>query len=195
MEEGDEGGDGFKLDVVVAASGFGNKEQQILAEYMEEVQQDAGAVEDEEMEEESDEEEGSSESEGVDADGKTGDGPADSDGDNDNASQPRSASSRRSRAPSPTDSLVEHTASMHLTTPLDPSCDEERENGKSDDNDDNTSSKQHPVKERVASDLTKQRTRQARYHSKRSTRKAGRPTGSKAKQDTRVKLDSSGFWD
>lgn len=32
MEEGDENGEGFKLDVVVAASGFGNKEQQILSE-------------------------------------------------------------------------------------------------------------------------------------------------------------------
>ncbi|KLO20210.1 RIO1-domain-containing protein [Schizopora paradoxa] len=76
LDEGDENGENFKLDVVVAASGFGNKEQQILSEYMLDVQGDAGAAEDEEMEEESDEEEEeeNSESDGEVPNDKTHDG-------------------------------------------------------------------------------------------------------------------------
>ncbi|KIY47021.1 hypothetical protein FISHEDRAFT_14550, partial [Fistulina hepatica ATCC 64428] len=47
----------------------------------------------------------------------------------------------------------------------------------------------------VSSDLKKSRVRQERkFHSKVNTRRAGRPRGSKAKQDTRVRLDSSGVW-
>jgi RIO kinase 2 len=51
------------------------------------------------------------------------------------------------------------------------------------------------VKEVVSSDRAKSRARQERkYHSKKSSRRAGRPQGSKAKQDIRVKPDSTGFW-
>ncbi|KAF9489667.1 hypothetical protein BDN71DRAFT_1356272, partial [Pleurotus eryngii] len=54
----------------------------------------------------------------------------------------------------------------------------------------------HGVKSIVSSDLSKTRARQQRlHHSKRSVRQAGRPQGSKAKQDTRVKLDTKGGWD
>lgn len=52
------------------------------------------------------------------------------------------------------------------------------------------------IKGIVSSDLTKARARQQRkYHSKRGARSAGRPQGSKAKQDTRVKITQSGVWD
>lgn len=52
------------------------------------------------------------------------------------------------------------------------------------------------VKNIVSSNLLKSRAQQQRkYHSKRGARKAGRPQGSKAKQDTRVKMDGSGVWD
>jgi len=52
------------------------------------------------------------------------------------------------------------------------------------------------IKSKVASDISKQRAQQKRkYHSKRSTRNAGRSQGSKAKQDTRVRMaDHGGFW-
>ncbi len=52
------------------------------------------------------------------------------------------------------------------------------------------------IKAIVAADITKMRSQQQRkYHSKRSTRTAGRAHGSKSKQDTRVKLsDYGGFW-
>jgi len=51
------------------------------------------------------------------------------------------------------------------------------------------------IKTRVTSDLSKTHSYQQRkYHSKRSTRQVGRPQGSKAKQDTKVRLDRSGIW-
>ncbi|KAF9453749.1 hypothetical protein P691DRAFT_657551 [Macrolepiota fuliginosa MF-IS2] len=52
------------------------------------------------------------------------------------------------------------------------------------------------IRGKVISDLSKTRSHQQRkYHSKRSTRQVGRPQGSKAKQDKKVKLDRSGIWD
>ena len=51
------------------------------------------------------------------------------------------------------------------------------------------------IKHKVTSDLSKNMAREQRkYHSKRAVRKAGRPQGSKAKQDTRVKVDHHGVW-
>lgn len=50
------------------------------------------------------------------------------------------------------------------------------------------------IKTKVQHDLSKRRAQQQRkYHSKRSIRNAGRPQGSKAKQDKRIKRDQ--FWD
>lgn len=54
---------------------------------------------------------------------------------------------------------------------------------------------QSGIKEIVSSDLSRQRARQKqKYHSKRGAQRAGRPKGSKAKQDNRVKMDNSGVW-
>jgi len=51
------------------------------------------------------------------------------------------------------------------------------------------------VKDIVSSDIFKKQAQQQRkYHSKRSVRNAGRPKGSKAKQDTRVKVDKNDIW-
>jgi RIO kinase 2 len=57
--------------------------------------------------------------------------------------------------------------------------------------------KNDSIKAIVSSDMTKKRSQQQRkYHSKRSTRNAGRQTGSKAKQDKRIKLgEHHGVWD
>ena len=57
--------------------------------------------------------------------------------------------------------------------------------------------KNDSIKAIVSSDMTKKRSQQHRkYHSKRSTRNAGRQMGSKAKQDKRVKLEHhSSVWD
>jgi RIO kinase 2 len=83
-----------------------------------------------------------------------------------------SRSPPQSRSPSPS-SLAKMTAALSL------------------------SSQQHSgIKDIVSSDLTKQRARQRqKYHSKRGAQRIGRPKGSKAKQDTRVKLDKSGVWE
>jgi len=48
------------------------------------------------------------------------------------------------------------------------------------------------VKDIVSSDILKKQAQQQRkYHSKRSVRNAGRAKGSKAKQDTRIKVDKN----
>ena len=52
------------------------------------------------------------------------------------------------------------------------------------------------IKEKVHSEVSKRRAREVRkYHSKKGTQRIGRPKGSKAKQDARVKVDGGGFWD
>jgi RIO kinase 2 len=50
-------------------------------------------------------------------------------------------------------------------------------------------------RDRVACDLAKRARQQKKYHTKRGAQRAGRPQGSKAKQDTRVKVDKSGIWE
>ncbi|KAI0051784.1 hypothetical protein FA95DRAFT_1468508, partial [Auriscalpium vulgare] len=52
------------------------------------------------------------------------------------------------------------------------------------------------VREQAAVEAGKERARQQRkYHSKRNGQRIGRAKGSKAKQDTRVRVDQSGMWD
>ena len=52
----------------------------------------------------------------------------------------------------------------------------------------------HSIKDKVTSELAKNRSQQQRkYHSRKSAKRAGRPKGSKAKQDTRIKLEPG--WD
>ncbi|KAI0788580.1 hypothetical protein C8Q75DRAFT_239510 [Abortiporus biennis] len=84
------------------------------------------------------------------------------------------ASRHESRSSSPT-SLIDATASLSIV---------EREN-------------ENNFKDRVASEVSKQYSKQQRkYHSKRGAQRiGGRQKGSKAKMDTRVKLDRGGIWD
>ena len=121
-----------------------------------------------------------------------------------------SNASRRSRAPSPTDSLIAHTASLHLSPPTEdteygehidtPVSISTRTTGNTNGGEDvDLTSAAVPalsVKERVASDITRNQTRQAnKYHAKSRGRKIGRPKGSKAKQDWRVKVDQGSGWE
>ena len=128
--------------------------------------------------------------------------------DPDEESDEESRNSRRSLAPSPTESLVARAASLSLDPGggcPDPDSREvelvnivhgtERNDEEPLDLDSISEKPLHSIKERVASDIARQRARQGKYHSKRSSRKIGRPTGSKAKQDMRVKLDRTGIWD
>lgn len=203
--------DTFRLDVVVEASGFGRKDMRVLEEYMETVKDDESASEgdeeivegdssegdvsengpyDEEMSDVKDEdktqsevikEEVISESEAATAANEanatmwTTSIPeeerrtSDAESRARSISPPRSDLSRsppRSRSVSPS-TLEKMMAAMDLSG----------------------------IKDKVASDLSKSRNKQQRkHHSKRAVRKAGRPQGSKAKQDLRVKPDRQGDW-
>lgn len=79
-----------------------------------------------------------------------------------------SRSPPRSRSPSP-DTLAKMTAALKLRA--------------------------EDVRERVATDLAKRERQQKKYHTKRGAQRVGRPQGSKAKQDQRVRLDRGGIWD
>lgn len=79
-----------------------------------------------------------------------------------------SRSPPRSRSPSP-DTLAKMTAALKLRAV--------------------------DVRERVATDLARRERQQKKYHTKRGAQRVGRPQGSKAKQDQRVKLDRGGIWD
>ncbi|KAF8216153.1 RIO1 family-domain-containing protein [Mycena galopus ATCC 62051] len=181
-EDGVATGD-FRLDVMVAASGFKQKDMKMLEEYMEAVKND-GEGEDEGSEEDSEEESSDDSSEEEDEgnvetrqEDEENDeppeitrGPADSEDEAEFSESSKlstlSRSPPRSRAGSP--SVEKSVASLTLDS----------------------------VKERVAAEVTKTRAQQKRkFHSKRNTRRAGRSQGSKAKQDSRVKLDNSGVWE
>ncbi|KII93580.1 hypothetical protein PLICRDRAFT_171314 [Plicaturopsis crispa FD-325 SS-3] len=208
---GKEGGEGFRLDVVVAASGFGRREEKVLEEYMEQVkaEEPQDEDEDEDSSEEGDEDRDEDEDEEVrgeqegeillDQDTKMDTAPPlDADPQASTSQLPTnlptspppsiptpaspisSTSSTRlrnlsrsppaSRSPSP-DSLEKMTAALSL-----------RDN--------------NHLRDTVSSDIARSRAREQRkHHSKRGARRVGRPMGSKAKQDTRVKVDSSGMWD
>ena len=117
--------------------------------------------------------------------------------DSDSSVDSRSSFARRSRAPSPTDSLVEHAASLRL----EPSEDAEPASGPLEKAISNNTTAEPvaelpPIRERVAADIGRRHAKQtSKYHSKRGVRKIGRPKGSKAKQDLRVKVDRNGVWD
>ncbi|KAL4242116.1 protein kinase superfamily protein [Abortiporus biennis] len=191
MKDGADDGEGFRLDVVVSASGFKKSDQKILEEYMEAVGESrAESDEEEEDEEEESEEEEEGEENSEDPEAETGPrtvddlGEGTSETETDPALSPVStsrpisrsppASRHESRSSSPT-SLIDATASLSIV---------EREN-------------ENNFKDRVASEVSKQYSKQQRkYHSKRGAQRiGGRQKGSKAKMDTRVKLDRGGIWD
>lgn len=109
------------------------------------------------------------------------------------SAQSHSSFNRRSRAPSPTDSLVEHAASLRL----DPAEEAEGASGSPPTKIAAEPAAEAPtIRERVAADIGRHQARQtSKYHSKRGVKKIGRPKGSKAKQDMRVKVDRHGEWD
>ncbi|TDL28729.1 RIO1-domain-containing protein [Rickenella mellea] len=160
---------GFKLDVVVAASGFGTKSMKIIEEYMEAVGDEGGEIS------------GEHGSEGEEHSEEDDDGSHDEDLAYSPLAEEREGASNSVEYDDGGDSLTnncgeettrDHLASTHLSDPIKDS-----------------------VKQRVATDISHRQVSQSRYHSKRSTRRVGRPKGSKAKQDTRVKIDRSGVWE
>ena len=108
-------------------------------------------------------------------------------------------STQRSRAPSPTDSLIAHTSALQLQSPTKATHRSSHESEIGDENEEGAplgKLSRDAIRERITSDISRHHARQtSKYHSKRSTRRVGRPKGSKAKQDTRVKIDRSGVWE
>ncbi|KZW02603.1 RIO1-domain-containing protein [Exidia glandulosa HHB12029] len=183
--EGDE--EGFRLDVMVEASGFSKKDEDKLQKYMESVKGEDGPEEededeDEESEENSDEDEEEEEEEDV-------------EGEEDAQPTPHAEERRpaiiASHAP---DDIATGTANLSLGDPATepgspPGSESEDEDG---DGDDGT----RKIKERVASDVSRQRARQQRkHHTGKAGRNIGRPKGSKAKADGRVRAGDYAGWE
>ncbi|PVF93411.1 RIO1-domain-containing protein [Serendipita vermifera] len=179
LKEGEEGDEGFRLDIMVAASGFGGKEQAELEKFQEmnkENEQDEEDLsdDDEEEDEEDEVEQGS-----VEGDAEV----------------------------MPSEELSRTNEEEDDGSP--PSAEEGEEESQDEDatstNDVQTSKKQpkssqdvrrYPtdVKGAVSSELKNKRAKQERrYHSKKSVGKAGRAAGSKLKSDKRVRLNDG--WD
>ncbi|TFY83594.1 hypothetical protein EWM64_g426 [Hericium alpestre] len=181
------GEDDFQLDVVVSASGFGRKEMKVLEEYMEttkEEQNSEGSEEssDEEEEEEEEDEEVGEASDADDAIPEFTEGPSSSKTAYDVTDGTPSGvpSSSHPRSPSPSASTSSSVASLEEQTAA-ASLSEHRA--------------APDLKDRAAAEASKEHARQQRkHHSKRGAHRAGRPKGSKAKQDTRVRLDRGGMW-
>ncbi|KAK0506133.1 RIO1 family-domain-containing protein [Armillaria luteobubalina] len=212
----------FRLDVVVAASGFGNKDMKVLEEYMAAVNEEEGQDEEEEEEEEDDEDEDEGDNEGEEGLGEEKAGYREDEGqDQKDEIEAKEDVTRTSLKNMPTD-VDEH---QDRDVAMDDEPHQAKSRGRTEDYPSDVSdisetralSRSPPrsrsvspdslakmtealslnnVRNIVSSNLSKSRAQQQRkYHSKRGSRKAGRPQGSKAKQDTRVKMDGSGVWD
>jgi len=207
------GQDGFRLDVMVEASGFGRKEMKVLEEYMESVreeeQESAGSGDpDDEVVEEEDEEQTDYEADEQDVNPEQADQNVDVTCDPTDVEKGITSHSVHQASSDPTtpqfhgdpDSLkLEDLAISDLSDDrLSRSPPQSRREApvEEQDEDEEPSAQKSDIKSKVASDISKKRSQQQRkYHSKRSTRSAGRAHGSKAKQDTRVKSsDHGGVW-
>jgi len=243
-EEGAKDGDGedFRLDIVVAASGFKHSEQKVLEEYMEVVRgEDPGTSysdEEEDGDHSDDEEKGSErDSTGVDA-GLDPDASAEGHGpdttarraNHDHGGQKEAVitplspaegpagegarSSTGSGVPSVVRSVSVETGLRNLkvlegggpekgddqgseveTADLESDQDSDGDGTEDDEGTERqvTSSK---IKERVATEITKDKNRQRKYHTKKSAQrsKGGRAKGSKAKSSVKQQVASAGWF-
>ncbi|KAI0830670.1 RIO1 family-domain-containing protein [Trametes gibbosa] len=98
------------------------------------------------------------------------------------SSRPDSPQSARSRSGSPASSVADGTAALSLRSGRGAR---------------QWASASKDISDKVQSEVSKQRARQQRkYHTKKGAqRMGGRPQGSKRKQDTKIKVDSGGFWE
>ncbi|KAK7058906.1 Serine/threonine-protein kinase rio2 [Paramarasmius palmivorus] len=199
------GHDGFRLDVEVAASGFSRKDQKTLEEashslpeYMQAVKEDPEEDESNDMSESSDESHNSEEEydddDNAEKVGDEGDAELRLEGQNHN----RADNDVAQPSYDSLENAPERSSDEAADEPPSSNCSElSRSPPHSRSNSPiarEVPRKSKNIKDAVSSTLEKERSRQQRkYHSKRSTRRAGRPGGSKAKQDNRVKLDRG--WD
>ncbi|CCA77819.1 related to RIO2 protein [Serendipita indica DSM 11827] len=170
IKEGEKDEESFRLDVVVAASGFGRKDQEELEKYME-MQGGDDDRSQSESEEESDEDE-HSEAVPLNDNDVVPESGSDKEQGVENASE--QDSDDESRTSSSRSNLSERPRNSKKSKPK--------------------ARQEADVKELVSSELAKQRSRQEkRYHSKRSAGKPGRTKGSKMKSDKKVRVNDG--WD
>ncbi|RXW19864.1 hypothetical protein EST38_g5967 [Candolleomyces aberdarensis] len=199
-----EGETDFKLDVMVEASGFTKKDQKTLDEYMEAVREgegdnDSGEEDEEEVEEEEEEEEVANQQEEVEANQHN---EADSTGGRplslSPSSTPRASHSQLNPLESgnadPIAEVEEQLAELVILDEPNRSLSRSPPNSRPSSPSRSEPDSENDVKTKVQHDLSKRRAQQQRkYHSKRSIRNAGRPQGSKAKQDKKIRRDQ--FWE
>ncbi|KAF8912730.1 RIO1 family-domain-containing protein [Gymnopilus junonius] len=201
-EEPWSGQDSFRLDVMVEASGFGRREMKVLEEYMESVrEEEQGSSEPEEdmEEEDEDEETGDEEDRNAEKADIVLSGPKTFEARTVLHSTHQTSSISGPSVEDPDTLKLEELGISDLSDDrLSRSPPQSRRESPLEELDevDDPSVPKADIKSKVASDISKRRAQQQRkYHSKRSTRSAGRAQGSKAKQDTRVKLnDHGGVW-
>ncbi|KAH6917321.1 atypical/RIO/RIO2 protein kinase [Coprinopsis sp. MPI-PUGE-AT-0042] len=185
MAEATPDGADFRLDVVVEASGFKKEDMKALDEYMEaaaleeqgegEGSQEEDEEDDDEEEEEEEEEESEEEADEVIASTTIAQSTS--------LSEPTESQGAPAKEPG-----IPKASDLDLSK-LEISEEPQDVNGEVE-----TSEEEEPrMKTKAVAEANKKANQQRRkYHSKKSARNAGRPQGSKAKQDTRVKLDN--FW-
>ncbi|KAI0274644.1 RIO1 family-domain-containing protein [Gloeopeniophorella convolvens] len=185
--------EGFRLDVVVEASGFGRREMKALEEYMD-------SVKETEPEEEGDSVEEDEEIEELEDDDEEDEERAQSGGEDPvHVAEVPGISTRRLER-------WHHDAQATSTAAVDPNPGSPRSRPTSPDSASRLADaleaslsvgnvSKDEIKDKAAIEAYKERARQKqKYHSKRGAQRIGRAKGSKAKQDTRVKPDKSGLW-
>jgi len=194
LSDGTGESEGFRLDVIVEASGFSKKDQTALQRYIEGLpdNETPGDVAPDEEEESED-----SDSEGSDSESQasTSSQPEAPDEPSVPSSQLRSLALEESGVSpsSPTVPAAAGPDASEVPAPGDVS------DGADDDDaadEVQQSGRTTRVKNIVASDVSRQQAKQkAKYHSGKAGRQMGRPRGSKAKADARVKIQDAVGWD
>ncbi|KEP53668.1 Serine/Threonine-kinase RIO2 [Rhizoctonia solani 123E] len=206
---GSEDDEGFRLDVAVAASGFGGKEMKALDEYMESrLGEDAEASGSEGSELEGSES-------GLEDDGDESPGfrqvrPATQDYatrqerrdilDTPLSEEDEEAQASPAELPVASLSIRDNTDDDQILGTIRSkgsvrSGASVSSHGTEDDGPHEPKKSTSAVRSLVSSALERERRQNAKHHKKRGTTKVGRAKGHKGKQNLRVKVDSSGVWD
>ncbi|EJD55601.1 RIO1-domain-containing protein [Auricularia subglabra TFB-10046 SS5] len=187
-----EDGENFRLDVVVEASGFSKKDETVLQRYMDSVQEGEDKdgeygddVSDDEDEEEEDDEEDVEEEDEEDEDEAE---------DESEAHDATAPAPHNDEKPNMSAEGAENLPARIATVRLDDSATQGAGDGGEESTDDDDGETR--IKDKVASEASRQRARQQRkHHMGKGAKRVGRPKGSKAKADTRVKARDYSGWD
>ncbi|PFH54538.1 hypothetical protein AMATHDRAFT_37877 [Amanita thiersii Skay4041] len=191
----------FRLDVVVEASGFKRKDMKNLEEYMEAIitaEANSGVEDEEIVEEQADDDDDDDDDDDKLSGGEAESMPKEGDErDSEQDSEKRQTITRNAMATDLSDDKEAQSsdAESEGLSPSHSNFSRSPPQSRSISPTTLATMTQNDIKTKVVSDLSKMRIKEQRkYHTKRGVRKAGRPQGSKAKQDTRIKLDRHGVW-